>query len=111
MSTIPRVSSAIAGEPATLRSALAHCPDLAAAFHRLYGTMWSQGVLSQAIKDTMAERRAARAARAQLEREIGAYSSASDLLELEAIIARYPEEQTVEVREVLTQQVMNRLAA
>lgn len=65
----------------------------------------------ETIKDTLAERRAARAARLQLEREIGAYSSASDLLELEAIIARYPEEQTVEVREVLTQQVMNRLAA
>ena len=41
----------------------------------------------------------------------GRPNGASDLLELESIIARYPEEQTVEVREVLTQQVMNRLAA
>jgi len=58
MSTIPRVTSAVPGEPATLRSALAHCPDLAAAFHRLYGTMWTQGVLSQAIKETARMRNA-----------------------------------------------------
>jgi len=58
MSTVPRVPSAIPGEPATLRSALAHCPDLAAAFHRLYGTMWSEGIVPQAIKETARMRNA-----------------------------------------------------
>jgi alkylhydroperoxidase family enzyme len=58
MSTVPRVPSAIPGEPATLRSALAHCPDLAAAFHRLYGTMWSDGIVAQSIKETARMRNA-----------------------------------------------------
>ncbi len=52
MSTVPRVPSAIPGQPPSLGSALAHCPELARAFHRLYGTLWSDGVVSQAIKET-----------------------------------------------------------
>lgn len=58
MSTVPRVPSAIPGEPATLRTALAHCPDLAQAFHRLYGTMWSEGIVTQALKETARMRNA-----------------------------------------------------
>ena len=58
MSTIPRVASAIPGEPPTLRSALAHCPELAMAFHRLYGTMWSEGIVDQATKETARMRNA-----------------------------------------------------
>ena len=58
MSTVPRVPSAIPGEPATLRSTLAHCPDLAAAFHRLYGTMWSEGIVPQSLKETARMRNA-----------------------------------------------------
>lgn len=58
MSTVPRVPSAISGEAATLRSALAHCPDLAHAFHRLYATMWSEGIVAQAVKETARMRNA-----------------------------------------------------
>lgn len=58
MSTVPRVESAIPGEPATLRSALAHCPFLAAAFHRLYSTLWSDGIVSQTVKETARMRNA-----------------------------------------------------
>lgn len=58
MSTTPRVESAVAGEPPTLRSALAHRPELAAAFHRLYGTLWSGGIVSQALKETARMRNA-----------------------------------------------------
>lgn len=58
MSTIPRVPSALPGEPATLRTALAHCPELALAFHRLYGTLWSEGIVDQSIKETARMRNA-----------------------------------------------------
>lgn len=58
MSTVPRVPSAIPGQPPSLGSALAHCPELARAFHRLYGTLWSDGVVSQAIKETARMRNA-----------------------------------------------------
>jgi AhpD family alkylhydroperoxidase len=58
MSTTPRVPSAVAGEPATLGTVLAHRPDLAAAFGRLYGTLWTEGVLPQALKETARMRNA-----------------------------------------------------
>ena len=58
MSTVPRVSSAVAGEPVTLRTALAHCPALANAFGQLYGTLWSEGILPQSIKETARMRNA-----------------------------------------------------
>jgi alkylhydroperoxidase family enzyme len=58
MSTIPRVTSAVDGQPADLRSALAHRPELAAAFHQLYGTMWSHGIVDQSIKETARMRNA-----------------------------------------------------
>ena len=58
MSTVPRVPSAIPGQPATLGTALAHCPDVARAFQRLYGTLWSEGVVPQSIKETARMRNA-----------------------------------------------------
>jgi AhpD family alkylhydroperoxidase len=58
MSTTPRVSSAIDGEEASLRNALAHQPRLAAAFSHMYGTMWNDGVLGQALKETIRMRNA-----------------------------------------------------
>lgn len=58
MSTVPRVSSALADRPADLRSALAHVPELAAAFHHLYATMWSNGIVDQALKETVRMRNA-----------------------------------------------------
>ena len=67
--------------------------------------------LVETIKDTLVERRAAHAARQQLVRELATYSSPSDMLELDTIIARYPEEETAELRDILTRQQMIRLAA
>ena len=58
MSTIPRVSSAIDGQPANLGTALAHCPDLASGFRHLYGTMWNDGVVDMALKETVRMRNA-----------------------------------------------------
>jgi AhpD family alkylhydroperoxidase len=55
MSTIPRLPApqfdgAPPADPAR-RGVLAHQPELLAAFMRLYGTLWSHGVLDQATKE------------------------------------------------------------
>ncbi len=49
-------------------------------------------------------RRANRAQRAQLEREIAGYRSSRDRLELEAILERYPLEDTRELWAILASQ-------
>jgi hypothetical protein len=51
MSTTPRVSSAIPGQPAEFGSVLAHQPEMASRFAELYGRFWQQGVVSQRIKE------------------------------------------------------------
>ena len=51
MSTTPRVSSALPGEPAHFGSVLAHQPALAASFGALYARFWQQGQVSQRIKE------------------------------------------------------------
>jgi alkylhydroperoxidase family enzyme len=51
MSTIPRVSSAIAGEPPHFASVLAHQPAIAASFFALYGRFWDSDVLAARIKE------------------------------------------------------------
>jgi hypothetical protein len=48
-----------------------------------------------------AARRAARAERKSLERELAGYTSPSDLADLEAILARYSDEETAEIRNML----------
>lgn len=58
MSTIPRAPSAIVGAPATLGTLLAHRPELAAAFQRLYATMWTDGIVPQSLKETARMRNA-----------------------------------------------------
>ena len=58
MSTTPRVSSAIAGEPAHLGSVLAHHPGLAASFGELYGAFWQSDVLSARLKEVARMRNA-----------------------------------------------------
>lgn len=58
MSTTPRVSSAIPGMDPDFTSALAHTPDLAMAFFSLYGTLWSHGIVSQTVKETVRMRNA-----------------------------------------------------
>ena len=65
-------------------------------------TSYSLGPLWTAIKDEHRRVRAARATRRSLERELAAYTSVGDLNDLEAILARYSEEETAGIRSVLT---------
>lgn len=58
MSTIPRVSSAIEGEPAHFGSVLAHQPKIAEAFTKLYGTFWDSDILSARLKEVARMRNA-----------------------------------------------------
>ena len=58
MSTTPRVSSGIPGEPAVFRTVLAHQPAVFDAFWKLYGTFWSHGQLDHATKEVARMRNA-----------------------------------------------------
>lgn len=58
MSTKPRVSSAIAGQPPGFGTALAHQPGLAQAFGALYGAFWSKGALDHRTKEVTRMRNA-----------------------------------------------------
>lgn len=58
MSTIPRASSAIPGEPAHFGSVLAHQPEIAEKFFALYGTFWDSDVLSARLKEVARMRNA-----------------------------------------------------
>ena len=58
MSTTPRVSSAIPGQPANFGTGLAHQPVLAARFSELYGTFWSKGILEHRTKEVARMRNA-----------------------------------------------------
>ena len=50
---------------------------------------------------TVARREEARAARTALERDLAAYTSPRDLDDLDAILARYSEEETADIRRIL----------
>jgi hypothetical protein len=58
----------------------------------------------------VAVRRANRERRRVLERELAAYSSAADLADISAMVERYPDAQTGEVRSILAWQSMRRPA-
>lgn len=58
MSTTPRVSSNISGEPAHFGSVLAHQPEIAARFFELYGAFWGSDVLAARIKEVARMRNA-----------------------------------------------------
>ena len=58
MSTKPRVTSAIPGQPPNFGSALAHQPGLAGAFGSLYSEFWSNGVLEHRTKEVTRMRNA-----------------------------------------------------
>lgn len=51
--------------------------------------------------------RAERARRRQLERDIAAYTSPADRMELDAILSRHTEEQSQEVQAILNRQAMS----
>jgi hypothetical protein len=50
----------------------------------------------------------ARARRAELERELGAYSTPAERRDLEAILDLYPDRATYELRDILARQVADR---
>jgi len=58
MSTTPRVSSAVPGEPAHFGSVLAHKPDIAQSFFALYGRFWGSDVLAARVKEVARMRNA-----------------------------------------------------
>lgn len=58
MSTTPRVSSAIPGEPAHFGSVLAHQPAIASAFTDLYAAFWGSDVLTARLKEVARMRNA-----------------------------------------------------
>ena len=59
------------------------------------------------IVDKWIEFRIAQARRQHLARELAAYRSEADRLELDAIVSRYPDDQTAEVREILARQAVS----
>lgn len=62
------------------------------------------------LRATHAVRRAERVRRRTLVRELAAYSSDADRCELEAILDRYPDGLTHELREILARQALRRAA-
>jgi AhpD family alkylhydroperoxidase len=58
VSRTPRVPPAPAGPDAAAYGVLAHAPELLLAFRRLYGTLWSHGVLDPATKEVARVRNA-----------------------------------------------------
>ena len=59
-----------------------------------------------AIRTRIRESRDAHAARTALERELSSYNSASDLDDLHAILDRYNDQETVQIRRILAAQQM-----
>jgi hypothetical protein len=57
---------------------------------------------------TAMTRRTARERRTQLEQELGGYQSESDLRDFEAMLDRYPDGMTCEIREILAAQAQVR---
>ena len=59
-----------------------------------------------AIRSRIRDRRDAHAARSALERELSSYNSPSDLDDLHAILDRYSDQETVQIRRILAAQQM-----
>ena len=57
--------------------------------------------LLTAVREHIRENREERAARAALERELASYSSTSDLNDLHAILDRYSDNETAQIRRIL----------
>jgi len=57
--------------------------------------------LLSAVREHIRENREARAGRAALERELASYSSAADLNDLHAILDRYSDNETAQIRRIL----------
>jgi hypothetical protein len=62
------------------------------------------------LRESFTDRRTAREQHRQLARELATYSSESDRLDLDAILARHDADETREVRTILAQQDVTRTA-
>jgi hypothetical protein len=60
--------------------------------------------LLTAVRDQIRENREAHAARVSLERELSSYNSDADLNDLHAILDRYSERETAQIRRILASQ-------
>lgn len=57
--------------------------------------------LLSAVREHIRENREAHAAKAALERDLASYSSAADLNDLHAILDRYSDHETAQIRRIL----------
>jgi hypothetical protein len=64
-------------------------------------TSSTRGPLWGAMRDEFRGARAARAARKSLERELASYTSPRDLNDIDAILERYSEDETADIRRIL----------
>lgn len=76
-----------------------HGPRLAQVRCQLRGTRAARASSRAAGRE---DRRAERAARTSLERDLAGYTSAADLNDLDAILDRYGDEETAEIRGILS---------
>jgi hypothetical protein len=60
--------------------------------------------LMTAVRDQIRESREERAARASLQRELSSYHSTADLNDLHAILDRYSDQETKQIRRILASQ-------
>ncbi len=60
--------------------------------------------LLTAVRDQIRDSREERAARSALERELASYNSPADLNDLHAILDRYSDQETAQIRRILTSQ-------
>lgn len=58
------------------------------------------------LRGSLAQRRADRAERLQLERELAAYATPADQVELRAMLDRHTTEESAEVRQILDRQLV-----
>lgn len=58
MSTTPRVSSAVPGQPAHIGTARAHTPELTGAFDAMYAALLGKGIVGMEVKEAMRLRNA-----------------------------------------------------
>jgi hypothetical protein len=67
----------------------------------MQSTTKARSPLWTSVRDELRDARVARAARKSLERELASYTSPRDLNDLEAILERYSEDETADIRRVL----------
>ncbi|MDG2112565.1 MAG: hypothetical protein P8N02_08145 [Actinomycetota bacterium] len=58
MSTTPRLPSAVEGKAASARTIMAHGGPVREAFDKMYGTLWSRGVVDPDVKELVRLRNA-----------------------------------------------------